>query len=200
MAAMRVIPALNEFKDCHAGFDLSFEVMAIEQFAFEGGKEAFAHGVVETIADRTHRRPHASLLTALAKGQRSILAALIGVMNHGGGPALAKRHVERLKNQFGTQMGGHGPADNTPAEGVEHHRQVEKARPGRDVSNVGHPYGVGRRANEMAMEQIRPGRAPGSRTVVTIQARRLAPRRPAAFIKRATRLRPRWISAARNSS
>jgi hypothetical protein len=34
----------------------------------------------------------------LAKGQRSILAALVGVMNHGGGTALANGHVERFED------------------------------------------------------------------------------------------------------
>src|ERR1700734_907907 len=98
MAATRVIPPFNEFEDRHAGFDLSFEMTAIEQLAFEGGEETFAHGVVEAIAHRTHRRSHPRLLTALAKGQRSILAALVGVMDHGGGTALAKGHVEGLKD------------------------------------------------------------------------------------------------------
>src|SRR5271156_5368682 len=98
MAATRVIPALDEFKDRHAGFDLGFEVMVVEQFAFESGKETLAHGVVEAIAHRTHRRPHTCRRTALAKGQRSILAALVGVMNHRGGTTLAKGHVERLED------------------------------------------------------------------------------------------------------
>src|SRR5271170_3463933 len=65
--------SLDEFEDRHAGFDLGFEVMVVEQFAFESGKETLAHGVVEAIAHRTHRRPHTCRRTALAKGQRSIL-------------------------------------------------------------------------------------------------------------------------------
>ena len=44
---MRVVPAFDELEDRHAGFDLGFEAAAVEQFAFEGGKEALAHGVVE---------------------------------------------------------------------------------------------------------------------------------------------------------
>jgi hypothetical protein len=67
---MRVAPSFNEFKDCHARLDLRFEVAPIKQFAFEGGEEALAHGFVEAIADRTHRRPYARRLTAFAKGQR----------------------------------------------------------------------------------------------------------------------------------
>ena len=94
-------------------------------------------------------------LAALAKGQRSILAALVGVMDHGGGPALAKGHVERFEDQFGAQMSGHGPAHDAAAESVEHHRQVEKARPGRNVSDIGNPHGVGCWADEIAVDQIR---------------------------------------------
>ena len=98
MAAMRVVPAFDEFKDRHARFYLSFEMTAVEQFTFEGGEETLAHGVIKAIAGRTHRWPHTCRLTALAEGQRSILAALVGVMDHGGGTALAKGHVERLED------------------------------------------------------------------------------------------------------
>jgi len=54
MAAMRVIPPLDELEDCYGCFDLGFEAAAVEQFAFERGKEAFAHRVIEAIADGTH--------------------------------------------------------------------------------------------------------------------------------------------------
>jgi hypothetical protein len=50
MAAMRVQPSFDEFEDRYARFDLSFEMTAIEQFAFERGEEALAHGVVEAIS------------------------------------------------------------------------------------------------------------------------------------------------------
>jgi hypothetical protein len=51
VAAMRVIPALNEIKDRDAGFDLGLEAAAVEQLAFERGEKALAHGIVEAIAD-----------------------------------------------------------------------------------------------------------------------------------------------------
>src|SRR5712692_10597301 len=74
---MGVIPAFDEIEDCHAGLDLGFETAAVEQFAFERGKETFAHRVIEAIADRAHRRPYLGLAAALAEGERSILAALL---------------------------------------------------------------------------------------------------------------------------
>jgi len=63
----------------------------------------------------------------------SALATLVRMMNHGGGRALPQRQVERLQHRFGAQMGFHRPADDSAAESVEHHRQVKKPGPGRDV-------------------------------------------------------------------
>jgi hypothetical protein len=57
----RIVPTLDELKDRHARFDLTFEAAAVEQFAYERGEETFAHGAVEAIADRAHRGPHAGL-------------------------------------------------------------------------------------------------------------------------------------------
>ena len=66
---MGVVPALDEIEDCHARLDLGLGTTPVKQLAFEGGEEALAHGVVETVAHRTHGRPHAGLATAFAKGQ-----------------------------------------------------------------------------------------------------------------------------------
>ena len=73
MAAMRIVPTLDEFEDCHARFYLGFEAAAVEQFTFERGEETLAHGVIETIADRAHRGLHAGLAAALAEGERGVL-------------------------------------------------------------------------------------------------------------------------------
>ncbi len=50
-----------------------FEAAAVEQFTFERGEETLAHRVIEAIADRAHRGPHAGLAAALAEGERSVL-------------------------------------------------------------------------------------------------------------------------------
>jgi hypothetical protein len=65
---MRVVSSFDEFKDRHARFDRSFEMTAVEQFAFEGSEKALAHGVVETVTHGTHRWPHARLITTSPKG------------------------------------------------------------------------------------------------------------------------------------
>ena len=67
MTTMRVIPPFDEIEHGHARLGLGLEAAAVEQFAFQGGEETFAHGVVETVAHRAHRRQHADLVAAFAK-------------------------------------------------------------------------------------------------------------------------------------
>src|SRR5260370_25777008 len=110
MAAMGVVPAFDELEDRHAGLALGFEAAAVEQFAFERGEETLAHCVIEAIADGAHRGPHARLAATLAEGERSVLATLVRMMNHRGGPTLPQRQVERLQHQLRRQMGVHSPA------------------------------------------------------------------------------------------
>src|SRR5690349_230930 len=100
MTAMGVVPPLDEFEDGHARFYLGFEALAVEQFTFERGEETLAHRVIEAIADGAHRGPYTGLAATLAKGERSVLATLVRMMNHGGRPPLPERQVERLQHQF----------------------------------------------------------------------------------------------------
>ncbi len=45
-------------------------------------------------------------------------------------PALFERHLEGVEHQTGAQVGGHGPADDTAAEGIQDDGQVEEAGAG----------------------------------------------------------------------
>ena len=90
---MGVVPAFDKLEDGHARVGLGFETAAVEQFAFEGGEKALAHRVVEAVADRTHRGPHAGLVAAFAEGDGSVLATLVRMMDYVFGPALPQRQV-----------------------------------------------------------------------------------------------------------
>src|SRR5579859_6075264 len=115
---MRIVPALDEVEDRHPRRDLGFESTAVEQLAFQGGKKAFAQGVVETVAHRTHRGAHASLTTTHPERDRGVLSALVGMMDYRPRPALPQRHVEGFEYQLGAQMIFHRPADHPAAERV----------------------------------------------------------------------------------
>src|ERR1700676_3094461 len=120
---MRVLPALDELEHRHPRLDLGLEAAAREQFAFQGREEAFAHGVVEAIADRAHRRAHPGFAAARAELDRGVLGALVEMMDDRAGAALEQREVKRLEHQLSAQMSLHRPAHNLAAEDVEYHRE-----------------------------------------------------------------------------
>src|SRR3954452_13967941 len=76
-----VVPAFDPGEHCQAGFGTGFEGFAVDEFALETSEEALSHGVVVRIADRSHGRLHTHLAAAVAKGQASILAPLVAMMN-----------------------------------------------------------------------------------------------------------------------
>lgn len=197
---MRVIPALDELEHRQPRLDLGLEAAAREQFALQGREEAFAHRVVEAIADRAHRRAHPGFAAACAELDRGVLGALIGVMDDFGRTALPQRKIERLEHQLGAQMGFHGPAHNLAAEDVEYHREVEEPGPGRDIGDVGDPQAIGLGRAKLRSTRSGAGRALRARTVVWIHLRRLTPTKPALFNSRATRLRPTLMPSARSSA
>ena len=76
------------------------------------------------------------------------------------------------------------PANHAAAEHIEHDGQVQKARPGRDVGDVGHPQPVGAVGREVALDQV------GRRAHLLGTAGRARPAAPAD---------PRQASAAHQS-
>src|ERR1700746_2455371 len=53
-----------------------------------------------------------------------------------------ERHVQSIEHQSCGERGGHRPANDAAAEGVEHHREIEKTRPGRDIGDIRHPQPI----------------------------------------------------------
>ena len=76
MSAARIVPAFDELEAGHASLGLGAEFPPVEQFAFERREEALAHGVVIRVADRSHRRPDASLLAAETERHGRVLGGL----------------------------------------------------------------------------------------------------------------------------
>ena len=101
---MGVVPSLDEVEDGHPCVGLRGESLLFEQLAFQRSEETLTHRVVVTITDRAHRRTHPSLLATLAEGDRRVLTALVGVMNHILRVSLRQRHVERIQDYLGAQM------------------------------------------------------------------------------------------------
>src|SRR5262245_27512352 len=100
MATPKVVPAFHEAEDDKASFDLRAEAVPIEELALERREEALAQSVVVRVTDAAHRWSNARLRTALAEGDRRVLAALVGVTNHVRRPALPHGHVQRGEHQL----------------------------------------------------------------------------------------------------
>src|SRR5437868_1554234 len=69
-------------------------------------------------------------------------------------------HLQSREHELGAEVIGHGPADNAPAEDIEHHRQVEEARPGGGcplgrVGDIGRPPLIGLLGDELPLEMVR---------------------------------------------
>ncbi len=102
-----------------------------------------------------HRGFDAGLLAALAESQRSVLRAVIRMVDDVLRPALPERHLQRIQNQLRTQVIGHAPAHNAPAEGIQHDGEIQKTGPGRNVGDVHHPQLVQCHHREIPLHQIR---------------------------------------------
>ena len=81
------------------------------------------------------------------------LASLVGMVNQVRRPPLPEGQVKRLQYELGAQMGLPRPADDSAAESVAYHRQVEKPGPSRDIGDIGYPPSIGRRGDEVAFDQ-----------------------------------------------
>ena len=67
----------------------------------------------------------------LRRSVESALRTLVGVVDHAPGSPCHERHVQSIEHQSCDERGGHRPANEAGAEGVEHHREIEKTRPGK---------------------------------------------------------------------
>src|SRR5882672_10775436 len=52
-------------------------------------------------------------------------------------------------------MLGHCPADDAPTVGIEDDREIEKARPGRDIGDVRDPESIGSGSREVTLDEVR---------------------------------------------
>ena len=98
---MRIVPSLDKVEDGDAGLGLRGKAMAVEQLTLDSGEEALTHRVIVAVPDSSHRRPDPGLLAALAKGQGSVLASMIGMVNHGPRSTLPQSHVQCIEHQLG---------------------------------------------------------------------------------------------------
>jgi hypothetical protein len=67
---------------------------------------------------------------------------------------LTDGHIERVEDQLGAQMLGHGPAHHPAGEGVQDYCQVQPTLAGALLGDVGHPEPVRSGWREVALDKI----------------------------------------------
>jgi hypothetical protein len=68
--------------------------------------------------------------------------------------ALPQPLLERVSGEVGGERGGAAPADDASGVDVHDERDVDPARPGRDVGQVGDPQSIRRRCPELPLHEI----------------------------------------------
>src|SRR5690606_32210787 len=66
-------------------------------------------------------------------------------------------HLQRIQDELCTQVGGHRPADDLAAPGIEHDSQVQEPGPGGDIGNVRDPQFVRAGGGEVSLDQVGNG-------------------------------------------
>ena len=93
MATMGIVPALDVAKEFRFRFGVIRNVVWSSSSHSRLAKKLSAHGVVVAISDGTHRECDAGIAAAVPERQGSVLAALIGVVDHALGSPLGNRHL-----------------------------------------------------------------------------------------------------------
>ena len=157
MAAGRIVEAFDELEDGDAGLAMRSEAATIDELALEGSEETLAHRIVVGVADRACRWTNAGFPAASAESDRRVLRTAIRMMDDVIGLSSHERHIERVENDAGLQVGREGPSDDPTRPGVENDREVEKAGQRRQEGNVGHPQLVRPLGHEVAANEIAGG-------------------------------------------
>ena len=62
---------------------------------------------------------------------------------------------QRVECQFARESGLHRPADHDTGEGIDNHRQIQPALPGKDIGNIGDPDLLGQGNSKRPLHTIR---------------------------------------------
>lgn len=114
------------------------------------------------MADRTHAADEILVFEKALHLVTGELRAAIRMQDHrlAGVLTTAQRGGDRIQHQLTLLRRPHRPADHELAVKVDYHAQKQPAFGGADLGDIGHPFGVGLKRDEVALEMI--GDADGS--------------------------------------
>ena len=126
-----IVPALDVVKDIRSRLGSRLILSPIDPLPFEPAKETLGRGVVGATAHRTHTTGHAVVGQKPLSGLTGVLAAPIGVMQHGLGLLPPPDgHYERIRHKLHGHRRMHKTADCGHSLGWLEQR-IDKRRHGR---------------------------------------------------------------------
>jgi len=135
-----VIEGFDKIEDGLASLGASLEVVAIDQFLFEGAPERFHGGIVIGAGFAAHGREALALRQGFTEVRAGVLATAVRMKDQGWGRlAMSLGHVPSGQDELGVDRLVHRPADDPAAVGVHNPGQVEPAFLGGDVGDVAEP-------------------------------------------------------------
>ena len=75
-------------------------------------------------------------------------------MDHARGFPRHQCHVQSVKHQLRGERGTHRPANDAATVRIEHDSEIEKARPCRNIGDIGDPQPIRRFRREIALDQV----------------------------------------------
>ncbi len=92
--------------------------------------------------------------------------------------------LQRVERQVGPQRRRDAPTHDPTADGIVNEGDVDEARPGRDVCDVGEPESVRGVDDESTLHSVEPVRRRRGKTVVRARRPRTAPDSPISHMRR----------------
>src|SRR5471032_1214067 len=134
---------------------------AMYELRFVQAVDGLCQRIIIAVALTAHRGLNAGFCQALAVADGNILRAPVAMMNQGV-VALRLAGVQRLFQGIQDEVGAHRTADapgyDAPRKHINHKGHIDKALPGRDVGEVGHPELIGSLCLELAMDPVQRAR------------------------------------------
>src|SRR6185312_14359943 len=122
MTTAEVVERLDPLEDDSAGVIAIFEVMAVDEFHFQGGEERLRPSIIIAIAATTHGGSDPVSFELGAEAFVRVLDAAIGVEEQARGTAAAPStdgHLQGSDHEIGFERAGKGPAQHPLAIGVD---------------------------------------------------------------------------------
>jgi len=101
------------------------------------------------------RPSHVLLAEVLRRSLESTLTAAVAMMNQALRPgSRPQRLFQCVQNQIRTQRIGNAPTDDATSKDIDDERDIDKARPGCDKGDVGHPQLVRPGGSKLPIHQV----------------------------------------------